>query len=139
MGTQANVLIIEDEPIIAADLAYIVEELGLRVVGVAKTSAEAVAIATLALVSLVLSDIRLADGSSGIVVVEEILQERDAAVIFITGCPYLVPTSKRESAFVVKKPYHEATVKVTIEQALSRRCDCHRLRACACPAPQYPI
>jgi DNA-binding NtrC family response regulator len=139
MGTQANVLIIEDEPIIAADLTYIVGELGLHVIGVAETSAEAVALAKLAPVSLVLSDMRLADGSSGARAVEQILQEQDAAVIFITGCPHLVPQSQRESAFVITKPYHETAVKLTIEQALSRRCDCPKLRACACPASQHPI
>ncbi|RTL85408.1 MAG: response regulator [Hyphomicrobiales bacterium] len=139
MGTQANVLIIEDEPMIAADLTYIVEELGLHVIGVAKTSAEAVALAKLASVSLVLSDMRLADGSSGARAVEQILQEQVAAVIFITGCAHLVPTSMRESAFVITKPYRETAVKVTIEQALSRRCDCPKLRACACPAQQYPV
>ncbi|GLI95409.1 response regulator [Methylocystis echinoides] len=91
MGAQANVLIIEDEPIIAADLAYIVKELGLYVLGLAKTSAEAVALAKLAPVSLILSDIHLADGSSGLQAVEAILQEQDAAVIFITACPQLAP------------------------------------------------
>jgi DNA-binding NtrC family response regulator len=138
-GTQANVLIIEDELIIAADLTYIVEELGLHVLGVAKTSAEAVGLAKLAPVSLVLSDMRLADGSLGAWAVEQILQDHDAGVIFITGCPHLVPTSMRESAFVITKPYRETAVKVTIEQALSRQCDCPKLHPCVCPAPQHPV
>lgn len=92
MSTQANVLIIEDESIIAADLAYIVEQLGLCVFGVAKTCAEAIALARLAPVSLILSDVRLADGSSGITAVEAILEEQNAAVIFVTASPQLVRT-----------------------------------------------
>jgi response regulator of citrate/malate metabolism len=139
MGTRTNVLIIVDESIIAEDLACIIEQLGLCVIGVAKTSAEAIALAKLAPLSLILSDIRLADGSSGIRVVEEILDARDVAVIFITACPHLVPPALRESAFVANKPYKEAAVKMAIEQAVSRHCDCPKLLPCACASPQHRL
>jgi DNA-binding NtrC family response regulator len=136
VGTLGNVLIIEDEAIIAEDLACIVEQLGLRVSGVAQTHEEAVALAKRAPLSLVLSDVRIADGGSGIEAVEAIRHEQNVAVVFITGCPYLVPPAFRESAFVVGKPYKEAAVKVAIEQAVSRFCDCPKLLPCACPSPQ---
>jgi DNA-binding NtrC family response regulator len=139
VGTLGNVLIIEDESIIAEDLACIVEQLGLRVSGVAKTQEEAIALSKRARLSLVLSDVRIADGGSGIRAVEEIREAQDVAVVFITGCPYLVPPSLRESAFVVGKPYKEAAVKVAIEQAVSRFCDCPKMLPCACPSPQLPL
>lgn len=139
MGTVGHVLIIEDEAIIAEDLACIVEQLGLRVSGVAQTYAEAIALARRAPLSLILSDVRIADGGSGIQAVEEIREQQDVAVVFITGCPYLVPPSFKESAFVVAKPYKEAAVKLAIGQAVSRHCDCSKLFPCACPFPQPPL
>jgi two-component SAPR family response regulator len=137
VGTVGQVLIIEDEAIIAEDLACIVEQLGLRVSGVAQTHAEAIALAERAPLSLILSDVRIADGGSGIRAVEEIRAEQDVAVVFITGCTYLVPPSFKE--FVVGKPYKEAAVKLAIEQAVSRHCDCSKLFPCACRYPQLPL
>src|SRR5262245_34723873 len=61
-----NVLIIEDEPIIAMDVEHIVRSLGHDVAGIARTHNEAVAIARKGGIGLVLADIQLADGSSGI-------------------------------------------------------------------------
>ncbi|MEK4031924.1 response regulator [Methylocystis sp. IM3] len=134
-----QILIIEDESIIADDLACIVEQLGLRVSGMAKTSAEAIALAKLAPIGLILSDVRLDDGSSGIRAVEDILEEQEVAVIVITACPQLVPPSFRETAFVVSKPYREAAVMMAIEQAVSRQCDCPKLLPCACGSPRHPF
>jgi DNA-binding NtrC family response regulator len=139
VGAVGNVLIIEDEAIIAEDLACIVEQLGLRVSGVAKTYQEAIALSKRAPLSLILSDVRIADGGSGIRAVEAIREEQDVAVVFITGCTYLVPASFRESALVISKPYKEAAVKAAIEQAVSRHCDCPKLFPCACPSPQPPL
>ena len=71
--TKARVLIIEDEPIIAMDIETIVRDLGHEVTGVAVTRDEAVAEAAANPPTLVLSDIQLADNSSGIDAVQEIL------------------------------------------------------------------
>lgn len=139
MSAQTSVLIIEDETIIAEDLRSIVEQLGLRVSGVARTCAEAIALAKRAPPDLILSDIRLADGSSGAEATGTILEEREVPVIFLTACPHEVPPLLREVAFVIAKPYHEANVKMTIEQAVSRQCDCPKLRDCICPAVQLPF
>ena len=133
MSTQANVLIIEDESIIAADLAYIVEQLGLCVFGVAKTCAEAIALARLAPVSLILSDVKLADGSSGITAVEAILEEQNAAVIFVTASPQLVRTGVTE----IEKD--GCRLFMAIAQAASRQCDCPKLRACLSASPHHQV
>jgi CheY-like chemotaxis protein len=136
---QTSVLLIEDETIIAEDLRCIVEQLGLRVSGVARTCAEAIALAKRAPPDLILSDIRLADGSSGAEATEAILEDRDVPVIFLTACPHEVPPLLREAAFVITKPYREATVRMTIERAVSRQCDCPKLRECICPTTQPPF
>ncbi len=114
-----DVLIIEDEPIIALDLTRLVRELGHNVVGVGTTRDEAVEIAREASPGLVLADIRLADGSSGIDAASQILREFDLPVIFITAFPEHLLTGERpEPAFLITKPFREEAVKAIIAQAL---------------------
>ena len=68
-----RVLIIEDEPLISMDLAEIVESLGHKVTTIARTARQAVRAAGTEAPGLVLADIQLADGSSGLDAVRDIL------------------------------------------------------------------
>jgi CheY-like chemotaxis protein len=114
-----NVLIIEDEPIVALDLDRLVRDLGHKVVGVAATRAEALAITQGGDLGLILADVRLADGSSGLDVASNILRTFDIPVIFITAFPERLLTGEgREPAFLVTKPFQDAAVKALIGQAL---------------------
>jgi CheY-like chemotaxis protein len=114
-----DVLIIEDEPIIAMDLEALVESLGHRVAGVARTHKEAVALAQTSQPGLVLADIQLADGSSGLDAVNDILGEFDVPVIFITAYPERLLTGERpEPVFLISKPFQTQTVKAIVSQAL---------------------
>ncbi len=114
-----DVLIIEDEPIIAMDLEALVESLGHRVAGVARTQKEAVALASKTQPGLVLADIQLADGSSGLDAVNDILAEFDVPVIFITAYPERLLTGERpEPVFLISKPFQTQTVKAIVSQAL---------------------
>jgi CheY-like chemotaxis protein/DNA-directed RNA polymerase specialized sigma24 family protein len=114
-----DVLIIEDEPWIALDLRGIVEELGHRVVGVARTHQEAVAAVTKAKPGLILADIQLADGSSGLDAVNEILGSFSTPVIFVTAYPERFLTgAPPEPAFLIAKPFSVGTLKAVISQAL---------------------
>jgi len=114
-----TVLIIEDEPIIALDLTRLVMDLGHSVIGVATTRDEAVASAREARPGLILADVRLADGSSGIDAATQILQEYNIPVIFITAFPEHLLTGERpEPAFLITKPFREEAVKAIIAQAL---------------------
>ncbi len=117
--THADVLIIEDEPIIAMDIETIVRDLGHNVTGVAVTRDEAVALAMTKRPGLVLADIQLADDSSGIDAVKDILGEFQVPVIFITAFPERLLTGERpEPTFLITKPFQRATVKAAIAQAL---------------------
>ena len=117
--THADVLIIEDEPIIAMDIEMIVRDLGHNVTGVAVTRSEAVAQARQSPPSLVLADIQLADDSSGIDAVKDILAEFSVPVIFITAFPERLLTGTRpEPTFLITKPFQRSTVKAAISQAL---------------------
>ncbi|MGB3417214.1 MAG: response regulator [Mesorhizobium sp.] len=114
-----DVLIIEDEPLIAMDIEEMVESLGHRVVGTARTHAEAVALFGKARPKMVLADIQLADGSSGIDAVNEILASTPVPVIFITAFPERLLTGERpEPTFLVTKPFNPDMVKALISQAL---------------------
>jgi len=114
-----NVLIIEDEALIAAELSMIVRELGHSIIGVARTHAEAKQLATQKTPGLVLADIHLADGSSGIDAVNDILEQADIPIIFITAYPEDLLTGQRpEPTFLISKPYDVEAVKATICQSL---------------------
>jgi CheY-like chemotaxis protein len=114
-----DVLIIEDESLIANDIASIANDLGHSVAGIARTHYEAVDIAKKKRPGLVLADIQLADGSSGLNAVNEILQEFDVPLIFITAFPERLLTGDRpEPAFLISKPYKLDAVKAMISQAL---------------------
>nr|WP_319250022.1 response regulator [uncultured Celeribacter sp.] len=115
-----RVLIIEDEAIIALDLQSIVADMGHEITGVARTHTGAVQLAEKERPDLILSDIQLADNSSGIEAVNEILaQTGDIPVIFITAFPERLLTGERpEPAFVITKPYTEEQVLSAVSQAM---------------------
>src|ERR1700760_4746005 len=115
----SRVLIIEDEPIIALDLENLVTELGHKVVATAATRAEAVAKAHSERPGLVLADINLGEGGSGIDAVAEILNSFDIPVIFITAYPEKLLTGERpEPTYLIAKPFLPETVQATVGQAL---------------------
>ena len=117
--TRAKVLIIEDEPIIAMDIETIVRDLGHDVTSVAVTRDEAVASALADRPGLVLADIQLADDSSGIDAVKDILAQFQVPVVFITAFPERLLTGERpEPTFLITKPFQRSTVKAAISQAL---------------------
>jgi CheY-like chemotaxis protein/DNA-directed RNA polymerase specialized sigma24 family protein len=114
-----KVLIIEDEPIISLDLQSIVREMGHTVAAIATTRDEAVRAARKTEPGLVLADIKLADGSSGIDAVRQILSELDVPIVFITAYPERLLTGERpEPTFLVTKPFVPETVRVAVSQAL---------------------
>jgi CheY-like chemotaxis protein/DNA-directed RNA polymerase specialized sigma24 family protein len=114
-----RVLIIEDEPVIALHLQDIVEEMGHTVVGLASTHAEATELSRSGKPDLVLADIRLADGSSGLDAVKDILADRSVPVVFITAYPERLLTGERpEPTYLVTKPFEVETIVATIGQAL---------------------
>ena len=114
-----DVLIIEDETFIAMDLESLVKNLGHNVIGVARTHADAVALAKNKKPGLILADIQLADGSSGLDAVNELLRIFEVPVVFITAYPERFLTGERpEPAFLISKPFQPAMVSAVASQAL---------------------
>ena len=119
-AVSGKVMIIEDEAIIAMDIETIVADLGHKVTGVARTHTDAVSLARAERPDLVLADIHLADDSSGIEAVNEILAgQGERPVIFITAYPERLLTGERpEPAFLISKPYSEEQVRSAVSQAM---------------------
>ncbi len=118
----ARVLIVEDDPVISLGNAAIVEEMGHKVAATARTAEEAIAAFEATQPDLILADIRLADGSSGLDAVARILRHTDVPVVYVTGHPEDVLTGKQvEPTYVIEKPFNPETLKAAIAQALSFR------------------
>ena len=114
-----DIMIIEDEPLIALDIEQMVEGAGHSVTGIARTHAEAIELFDQQKPGMILADIQLADGSSGIDAVNEILKSVTVPVIFITAFPERLLTGERpEPAFLVTKPFQPDMVKALISQAI---------------------
>ncbi|MCB1339734.1 MAG: response regulator [Pseudooceanicola sp.] len=115
-----RVMVIEDEAIIAMDIVAIVQDVGHAVTGIARTRTEAVKLANAQRPDLILADIQLADNSSGIDAVNDILAKfDDIPVIFITAFPERLLTGDRpEPAFLITKPFSEEQVRSAVSQAM---------------------
>ena len=118
-NSKTSVLIIEDEPLISMQLEDLVTSLGHNICGTAATRTQAAAVVAEKTPGLVLADIQLADGSSGLDAVDDILAVCSVPVIFITAYPERLLTGDRpEPTYLVTKPFQEATVKTAIGQAM---------------------
>jgi len=115
-----DVLIIEDEPVIAMDIRMLVEECGHRVIGIAATQAEALALAREHRAGLILADINLGRGGNGIKAVQDIMATMPCPVIFVTAYPEQLLTAEGiEPAFVMRKPFDRAMLAILTYQAFS--------------------
>lgn len=121
IGTQisTDVLVIEDEPLIALDLKTLLTDLGHRVTSIARTHKDALRAASQSKPGLVLADIRLSDGSSGVDAVNDILAQFAVPVIFVTAYPDQLATGKGpEPTFLITKPFRTDAVKAIVSQVL---------------------
>ena len=117
--TATSVLIIEDEPLISMQLEDLVRSLGHDICGTAATRTQAQEVVADNRPGLVLADIQLADGSSGLDAVDDILAISSVPVIFITAYPERLLTGDRpEPTYLITKPFQEDTVRAAISQAL---------------------
>lgn len=115
-----KVLVVEDEAVIALDVAKIVRSAGHQVVGIAATERAAIDLAQKHSPHLVLCDIQLKGADNGIVAAREILKSMDVPVIFVTGFPERLLTGTGvEPAFVITKPFDPDLLRAAISQALN--------------------
>jgi DNA-binding response OmpR family regulator len=115
-SASGRVLIIEDETIIATDIALTLEDLGYDAIGLARTHEEALALGLQKKPTIIIADIVLSDGTSGVTAVDELLKSIDACVIFITGSPEFAASIKGP-CLVVPKPFSLHGIEGAVAEA----------------------
>ncbi|HKT33450.1 MAG TPA: response regulator, partial [Nitrospira sp.] len=128
---KANILIVEDEAVVAADLAGKLERAGYRSVGIACDGEDAVESAKALAPDLVLMDIRLAGPMDGIKTAERIQESRNIPIVYLTAHSDMA-TLRRAAATepfgYILKPFEERDVTTQIEIALFKHQAERRLR-----------
>lgn len=119
---KGKTIIVEDEPVIASDLRYIVEQLGATVAGTAESADKAVDLITRNKPDLILTDYNLVDEKTGIDVVEESRKVHQCPVVFVTAFPEEVLSGRDgEPDVVIGKPYTLDGIKAAVVQSLTAR------------------
>lgn len=111
---------IEDEAIIATDISAITSGSGHKGAGIARTRSGASDLAATRRPDRNLVDIQLADPSSGIDAVNDILAQCEhIPAIFITAFPERLVTGKRyEPAFLITKPFTVKQLRSAVSRAM---------------------
>lgn len=109
-----DVLIVEDEALLAEELGFLVREAGLRDVGHAMSSAEAVDLACRLTPDLALVDVHLKDGPTGVDAARLIVEDCGAVVLFMTANVKRLPEDFAGACGVIGKPYSEHAVKTAL-------------------------
>jgi len=115
-----SILIVEDEALIASYIKEVLAESGFRVVGVAASGPEALALATGATLALV--DIRLTGPIDGIELACMLREKFALPAIFLTGLVDAQTNTRAQAALplgFLRKPFLPSQVFKAIEQALS--------------------
>ena len=134
-----DVLIIEDETFIAMDLESLVRNLGHNVIGVARTHSDAVALAKNKKPGLILADIQLADGSSGLDAVNELLRVFEVPVVFITAYPARFAARRIFFAAAAWGRAAPHTIRLRPHKALCFRTKSRARLASPQPRPASPV
>ncbi|HKU17620.1 MAG TPA: response regulator [Steroidobacteraceae bacterium] len=127
----ARIMIVEDERILALDLAETLDELGYTVAGLAARGEEAIELARRLHPELILMDVRLPGDVDGIMAAETIRDEHDVPVVFLTAHAddetLQRATTTDASAYLVK-PFKAPDLRCVIEIALHKHATDVRLR-----------
>ncbi len=115
----ANILIVEDEMLVAVELESILQDLGHSPIGIATDLVDAESLATQP-IDLALVDLNLRDGLTGPEIGRR-LSERGVTVLFITANPRLLGEGIAGAVGVLTKPTDEETVRASVDYALGLR------------------
>ncbi|WP_117194863.1 response regulator [Rhizobium terrae] len=114
-----RVLIVEDEFLIALDVAETIENMGLKVAGFAAARQHALALAAYADIAIV--DVNLSDGRTGPEIGRELAEQYGVTVIFMTANPEDVEDGVKGPLGVLTKPVMPEVVEKTIDYAIASR------------------
>ena len=123
MTEPLRVLIVEDEAVVLMQLETLLEDAGHEIVGMAMSANEAIPMIQETRPELVLLDLHLKDGSSGLDVARAVCSQGDVTVVFITANARKLSNDMEGAAAVIAKPFNEATLEGSIaylEECLHR-------------------
>ncbi|AFY94532.1 response regulator [Chamaesiphon minutus] len=118
-----NILVVEDESIVAWDIKETLEKLGHQVVDLVVSGTEAIRAATTSRPDLVLMDIRLAGEMDGITAANEIYRQLNIPVVYLTAHAdedTLARAIKTAPFGYLSKPFQAQSLQSTIKVALER-------------------
>lgn len=118
-----NILIIEDELLIAQDLSYLLEDLGFNCIGIAKNYERAMLLFNTNEVHLILCDINIEGEKDGIETVFELNKIREIPIIYLSAYSdhKLIERISDSSTFgYLVKPYNERSLEVAINVAIKK-------------------
>lgn len=127
ISPEPRVLIVEDETLIAEELRERLSRFGYSVIAAVDTADEGIAIATRERPDLVLMDIRLKGEKDGVRAAQEIRQQMDVPIVYVTAYSDRLTVdraSQSEYDAYLLKPFHRRELESTIEVAMQR----HALR-----------
>jgi signal transduction histidine kinase len=127
----ARIMIVEDQRILALDLAETLDELGYTVAGMASRGEEAIELARQLSPQLILMDVELDGDVDGITTAETIRDEHDVPVVFLTAHAdddTLHRATSSEAAAYLVKPFKPPDLRCVIEIALHKHAADMRLR-----------
>lgn len=116
-----RILVVEDEVLIALELEYLLQDLGYVTVGVAGTSAEAIALGRSTSPDVALVDIHLIDGPTGVDVARALSADARTTVVFMTANSKRIPEDFAGAFGVIAKPYSERVVASALTYVAERR------------------
>ncbi len=119
-----NILIVEDEPIIADDIKATLIELGYKVAGIVNNGKDTLNTLLEHEIDLILMDISIEGDMDGIQVAQKINQIHDIPIVFLTSYydqATLDRAKKTQPAGYIVKPFDEKDLKVNIEIALAKK------------------
>lgn len=114
-GRALDVLIVEDEMLLAIELEHLVEEVGCNSLGCAMSSDEAVDLAEKLHPDLALVDVHLSDGPTGVDVARKISRDCGGVALFMTANVKRLPDDFAGACGVIGKPYSEHGVKTALQ------------------------
>jgi PAS domain S-box-containing protein len=126
-----RILVVEDEGIVAKDIAQRLRSLGYEVTGLVSSAEKAYEAVALSMPDLILMDIHLKGSVDGISAAEKLQNTYDIPVIFLTAfadVPTLERAKMAEPFGYILKPFEERSLHVHIEMALVKHAGEQRLR-----------
>jgi DNA-binding NarL/FixJ family response regulator len=123
MEANKNILVIEDELLIAQDLSFLLEDLGFKCVGIAKNYERAMFLFNTNKVHLVLCDINIEGKKDGIETAYELNKIKKTPIIYLSAYSdhdLISRTSDTSTYGYLVKPYNERNLDVAIKLALNK-------------------